>query len=85
MQAAMPRRVPRRSVLLVLLLVSGVCTKKLLQGSNHDAADDDDDDDEEDGKDGAPWLENFPSARCMSRCLSLHSAATLQVNFFLKN
>ncbi|XP_077429377.1 anosmin-1-like isoform X2 [Vanacampus margaritifer] len=61
MQAAMPQRI----VLLVLLLVSGACTKKLLQGSNHS----DDEDDDDDGKDG----ETFPKARCMSRCLTLHS------------
>ncbi|XP_019712977.1 anosmin-1-like, partial [Hippocampus comes] len=66
----MPRRMPQRSILLVLLFVSGVCTKKLLQGSNHDN-DDDDDDEEEDGKDGAPWLENFPSARSFRNNVSL--------------
>ncbi|XP_068506085.1 anosmin-1-like [Syngnathus scovelli] len=64
MQAAMSLR-----NLLMLLFVSGVCTKKLLQGSNHD-----------DSKDGMAWLETFPRARCMSRCLSLHSVATLQNN-----
>ncbi|XP_077370549.1 anosmin-1a isoform X2 [Festucalex cinctus] len=66
MQAAMPQR-----IVLVLLLVSGACTKKLPQDSNYD--------DDDDCKDG----EIFPRARCMSRCLTLHSAATLQNNELL--
>ncbi|XP_061640956.1 anosmin-1-like isoform X2 [Phyllopteryx taeniolatus] len=72
MQAAMRTGMPQRVVLLVLLFVSDVCTKKLLQGSSND--------DHDDGKDGASWSESFPRARCMSRCLSLHNAPTLQNN-----
>nr|XP_061802806.1 anosmin-1-like [Nerophis lumbriciformis] len=64
-------RMPQRLAMLVLFFLSGVSTKKLLQGFNNN--------DDKDGKDGA-WLQSFPRARCMSRCLSLHSAATLQNN-----
>ncbi|XP_061833719.1 anosmin-1-like isoform X1 [Nerophis lumbriciformis] len=57
---------------LLFIFLCDVCSKKLLRCIK--------DDDDDDGKDGESWLESFPRARCKSRCLSLHSAATLQNN-----
>ncbi|XP_061908152.1 anosmin-1a isoform X2 [Entelurus aequoreus] len=56
---------------LLFIFLCDVCSKKLLRCIK---------DDDDDGKDGESWLESFPRARCKSRCLSLHSAATLQNN-----
>ncbi|XP_077461474.1 anosmin-1-like isoform X1 [Stigmatopora argus] len=72
MQSSMMMRTPQSFGLLLLLFVSGVCTKKRLQGFNNEV--------DNDGKDGASWSQRFPRARCMSRCLSLHSAASRQNN-----
>nr|XP_057908414.1 anosmin-1-like [Doryrhamphus excisus] len=58
-------------IILLLIFLCSVCAKKLHRC--------DDDDNDDDGKDAESWLESFPRARCMARCLNLHRAATPQL------